>query len=64
MNFYTKCDTEYNTTQWKDYMVLEYSSNGTDFTEAYRWDEAYIDSNTDPAGSASDYITQLYQLGT
>lgn len=42
--FYVACDTENdgNPSVWKDYLALEMSSNGTDFTEIDRWDEENI----------------------
>ena len=44
ISFYVGCDTESdgNPSIWKDYLVLEMSSNGTDFTEVDRWDEENI----------------------
>ena len=53
IDFWTKCDTEYVTDSWADYMVLEFSSDGgSSFSEVLKWDEAMIDSNTDPSGGA------------
>jgi len=54
--FLSGCDTEYNVSSWTDYMALEISSDGTNFSEIERWDEAHIDSwvgDADPSGSAS-----------
>jgi len=43
LEFYTECDTEYILDGWADYMVLEFSSNGTDFDEIFKWDEPTLD---------------------
>ncbi|MDD3150947.1 MAG: S8 family serine peptidase, partial [Candidatus Gastranaerophilales bacterium] len=51
MDFWTKCDTEYITTGWADYMQLEYSADGVNFFpaidpffgEEFRWDEPTLD---------------------
>jgi subtilisin family serine protease len=43
MSFFTRCDTEYTTTNWYDYMALEVSSDGANFTELTKWDEATLD---------------------
>lgn len=63
INFLTQCDTEYTTTDWFDYMSLEASGNGSDYTELVRWDEAFLDGlngdPVDPTGAASFYIEDL-----
>ncbi|OHA62431.1 MAG: hypothetical protein A2117_01270, partial [Candidatus Wildermuthbacteria bacterium GWA2_46_15] len=60
IDFRTKCDTEYNTTSWTDYMALEFSNdNGSTFAEILKWDEPSIDSNTNPSGSAAYYFENL-----
>lgn len=60
LDFWTKCDTEYITTGWADYMVLEFSSDGgSSFYQVLRWDEAGIDSNIDPSGSAVYHLTDF-----
>ncbi len=53
ISFNTACDTEYSTTEFLDYVVLEAKSDslGTT-TEIVRWDEQEIDSNSDPSGWA------------
>jgi subtilisin family serine protease len=49
LDFRTQCDTQYNTTSWVDYLQLEFSSDGVNFTPAtykgdvFRWDEATLD---------------------
>lgn len=54
IDFWTKCDTEYVTDSWADYMTLEFSSDGgNSFNEVLKWDEAMIDSDTDPSGGAT-----------
>ncbi len=64
INFWTKCDTEYFLTDsnyfWTDYMTLELSSNGTDFTPILSWNEAYIDSNyPDSTGAAMHHFQNI-----
>lgn len=57
-DFETTCDTEYTTTSWEDYMALEISNNnGASFQELLRWDEAYIDSDSSPTGTATYHFT-------
>jgi len=58
IDFWAICDTEYLTSGWADYMQLEYSSDGINFTpaddpyysgEIFRWDEPTFDIlNGDP----------------
>lgn len=72
IDFWTKCDTEYVTDSWADYMALEFSSDGgNNFNEILKWDEAMIDSNTDPSGGAmyhfiggisDQYLTSNFKL--
>ena len=52
MSFRTHCDTEYTTTDWRDYMALEISSDGTNFTEVGRWDEAFLDNDSSPVNTS------------
>jgi len=70
ISFLTACDTEYATTDWRDYMQLEYSTDGTNFFPAsdpffggtFRWDEAYLDSlngDSNPSGGAGYYFENL-----
>jgi len=64
ISFNAMCDTEYTTTDWRDYMELEYSSDGSTFTPAqdpfyggdFQWDEAYLNGNTGP-GAASYFFS-------
>lgn len=72
LDFTATCDTEYITDGWADYMAIEYSSNGTSFTEYTRWDEAGLDSDTSSSGSATanfrnfpipdEYITENFRF--
>ncbi|MDP2938535.1 MAG: S8 family serine peptidase [Candidatus Omnitrophota bacterium] len=47
IDFWTKCDTEYTSYYTGqiiyDYMALEYSGDGVNFNEIYRWDEPFLD---------------------
>jgi subtilisin family serine protease len=44
IEFYAKCDTEYYTPETSDYMSLELSGDGINFTEIGKWNEATLDS--------------------
>ena len=59
MEFWTACDTEYDLTDWADYMALEFSADGGDTYEEYtRWDEVVLDDfEGDPTGSAIGYAS-------
>ncbi len=59
IDFWTQCDTEYSTTSWTDYMALEISSDGTNFTELLKWDESLIDFNADPFGGVMYHFQNL-----
>lgn len=60
LDFWTACDTEYTTTTWADYMALEYSSDGgSTFSEVLRWDEAALDADNNPDGSATYHVRSL-----
>ena len=60
IEFYTECDTEYVTDGWADYMALELSADGgNNFTQILQWDEAYIDSDTNPAGRPTFYFENI-----
>ena len=62
ISFLTACDTEYTTTDWRDYMVLEYSSDGTSFSPYLPWDEAFLDflnGDSNPSGGAGYYFENL-----
>lgn len=45
VGFYAKCDTEYYTGGWNDYMTLEVSSDWITFNELAKWDEASLDDD-------------------
>ena len=72
ISFDTRCDTEYLTDGWGDYMSLWVSANGTSFTEILRWDEAYLEDMGIRAGDytfsslsfelPSQYITDNFKL--
>lgn len=63
IDFWTKCDTEYSTSAWTDYIALEVSSNGSNFTEFFKWDEYALDYwNGDPedeSGGAIYYFEDI-----
>jgi len=66
MDFWTRCDTEYTGYSSGqiayDYMALEYSSDGVNFTEIYKWDEPFLDwlnDDTDQTGSAVFHFTDM-----
>jgi len=62
IDFWARCDTEYITDGWADYMQLEYSADGASFSPAvdpyfggeFRWDEPTFDilNGEDPLDSA------------
>lgn len=63
ISFWARCDTEYSTTSWTDYMALETSADGVTFSELVRWDEAELDlrynGDTSDAGTAVYYFQDL-----
>ncbi|MDP4011793.1 MAG: S8 family serine peptidase [Candidatus Roizmanbacteria bacterium] len=60
IDFWAQCDTQYITDGWADYMALEFSNDGgSSFTEVLRWDEAGLDFDSDPSGSAEYYFQDL-----
>ncbi len=60
IDFWARCDTEYNTTAWTDYMALEFSGDGGNtFTEFLKWDEPLIDSDTNSSGGAVYHFENL-----
>jgi len=59
IEFYTQCDTEYSLVDWTDYMSLEISSDGSSFNEILRWDEPYLDSDSDPTGAVGGYLYEV-----
>lgn len=57
LNFLIYCDTEYFTAGWKDYLALEYSTDGVNFFEQQRFDEAELDDDAveQAGGLITDY---------
>jgi thermitase len=55
VSFTTTCDTEYDLVDYTDYMQLDFSTDGggTWDNDYVKWDEVVIDSDTNPAGSAT-----------
>jgi hypothetical protein len=45
LDFRAACDTEYHTGNWTDYIALEVSNDGTNFTGIDKIDEAYLDDD-------------------
>jgi uncharacterized sporulation protein YeaH/YhbH (DUF444 family) len=45
LDFRAMCDTQYSTSSWNDYMALEVSADGSNFSEVDRRDEAYLDND-------------------
>jgi subtilisin family serine protease len=55
ISFITGCDTQFDTQDWRDYMVLEATANGVTWQEIQRWDKASL------GGIAKDkYIVKGY----
>jgi len=68
IDFGARCDTEYSTTEWTDYMQVNYSSDGVNFvpvtvaSETLRWDEPLLDllnGDTNPSGGAYFYFSGI-----
>ncbi len=47
LGFMARCDTEYTTVDWRDYMQVEYSTDAKNFYAIGRFDEFGLDSDTD-----------------
>ncbi len=77
IDFWTRCDTEYVTTDWYDYMALEISGDGVNYEEYFKWDEATLDfkNNESPLNDSgpsvfnfqgieipSSYLTNNFKL--
>lgn len=69
IDFWTVCDTEYIINGWADYMQLEYSADGVNFSvppdpfygdlgDGFRWDEPTLDvfSGENPLNSAGNSV--------
>lgn len=60
IDFWTRCDTEYNMSSWTDYMALEFSNDGgSNFTEVLKWDEPFIDLDANSSGAAIYHFANL-----
>lgn len=64
-SFWTACDTEYDSRNpaWNDYLVLEFSSDGTNFSEITRWDKGTLYTDGDlgySSGFYDDFIPSGY----
>lgn len=67
VSFWALCDTQYNTSSWTDYMSLEMSSNGVDFTWLsimelgdYRRDEVSLDDDYDVDNNTNSPLSWTY----
>jgi subtilisin family serine protease len=58
LRFITTCDTEYDLDYWTDYMTMEFSPDGINYTEILKWDEASIDTDYDESGYASKIMNE------
>ncbi len=56
--FTTRCDTEYQLA-YTDYMKLEASGDGVNFTEIQRWDEIDLDNDASSAGFSPEQILTI-----
>jgi len=62
IGFYAQCDTQYAEPASSDYMALEVSSDGTNFTEILQWNELTLDgfnTDSDSTGSAGFVFTDI-----
>ena len=70
IDFWARCDTEYDTDFWRDYMVLEVSSDGSSFAELdlglgdgkfdeYTLDDINGESPLDSSGSADYHFENI-----
>jgi subtilisin family serine protease len=70
ISFATSCDTEYTLSSWADYMELEYSADGVNFSPAidpytgldFQWNEPFLDllnGDSNPTGSAFYYFENV-----
>lgn len=60
IDFWARCDTQYITNGWADYMTLNFSTS-TSFTEFLRWDEAQLDDNNGDSLISSGSATYHFQ---
>ncbi len=61
VDFWTGCDTEYDEVAWVDYMSLEVSGDGIDFTEVERWDEASLDTENGAPADGTGFATYHFR---
>jgi thermitase len=63
IEFFTQCETEYSL-GWTDYMALEISSDGLNFSEVLRWDEVVLGSSAAYIFNAisSEYLTENFKF--
>lgn len=64
--FWTRCDTSYHLnsegTIFQDFMALEFSADGADYSQIQRWNELSLDiENGEPENSAG-WATKFYNL--
>ncbi len=70
ISFDTACNTEYTLSSWNDYMELEYSSDGINFSPAidpytgqdFQWNQPFLDllnGFTDPGGFPSYFFEDV-----
>ncbi|MEI6426282.1 MAG: S8 family serine peptidase [Candidatus Absconditabacteria bacterium] len=60
IDFWSMCDTQYTIDARKDYMSFEVSSDGANWVEIGKWDEAYFDTDTNEAGVTYGHL--IYDL--
>lgn len=56
LNFWVDCDTEYDADYWTDYLDLEFSSDGVNFSSVLKIDENYIDYLNGDISSEGDAV--------
>lgn len=57
IDFWTACDTEYVIGGGEDFMLLEYSADGINFTPLYWWDEASLDTDFNPNNNSIEGVS-------
>ncbi|MFH1522943.1 MAG: S8 family serine peptidase [Patescibacteria group bacterium] len=66
INFYTKCDTSYHLYSegsiFQDYMVLEVSPDGENFSELKKWNEFLLDVENHDGENSSGWASKYYSL--
>ena len=61
MSFVTRCDTEYTTDEFVDYMTLSYSPDGITFDDQINWNEVSLDEDTDEFNHGPN-VLGFYQI--